>query len=181
MEAAGIEADSNYLLNSRFYQEKFDVVCAFQTLEHTDNPLAFLKEVKHVMKPGGVAFIEVPNRYEPLLSVWDIPEYVRFYYHAQHLFYFTSRSLQAYAKKAGFEKMQIKFTQDYNLLSHIHWLMNKTPQPTCHIGLGPVAFKGKDSGMASWLSHKLAALNEEYVSMLVDSGQTSNLTLILTN
>ena len=181
MELMGIETDSEYLRNSRFYQEKFDVVCAFQVLEHTDNPLAFLKEVKHVMKPGGVAFIEVPNLYEPLLSVWDIPEYVTFYFHAQHLFYFSWKSLMNYAGKAGFSNMKIKFTQDYNLLSHIHWLMNKTPQPTCHPGLGPVAFKGKDSGMASWLSKKLSALNDEYISMLVDSGQTSNLTLILTN
>ena len=36
MAAAGIETDANYLRNSRFYQEKFDVVCAFQVLEHVD-------------------------------------------------------------------------------------------------------------------------------------------------
>ena len=73
------------------------------------------------------------------------------------------------------------FTQDYSLLNHIHWLMNKGPQADCHVGLGPVAFKGKDSGMAAWLSHKLAALNDEYIGMLESTGETSNLTLVLTN
>lgn len=181
MQKTGIEVDANYLRNSQFYNEKFDVVCSFQTLEHVDNPLSFLKEVKHVLKPGGVAFIEVPNLWDGLRSVWGIPEYEKFYFHDDHLFYFSWKSLVAYAQKAGFDKPQIFFTQDYSLLNHIHWLMNKGPQSDCHVGLGPVKFEGKDSGTAAWLSHKLSALNEDYIAMLVDSGQTSNLTLKLTN
>ena len=181
MQAAGIETDANYLRNSRFYNEKFDVVCAFQVLEHVDEPRSFLAEVKHVLKPGGTAFIEVPNLYDPLRSVWGIPEYEKFYFHADHLFYFSWKSLVKYAVKAGFTKPQVFFTQDYSLLNHIHWLMNKAPQADCHVGLGPVKFEGKDSGMAAWLSHKLSALNEEYISMLESTGETSNLTMILTN
>jgi len=181
MQAAGIETDANYLKNSRFYNEKFDVVCAFQVLEHVDEPRSFLSEVKHVLKPGGTAFIEVPNLYDPLRSVWGIPEYEKFYFHADHLFYFSWKSLVKYAVKAGFTKPQVFFTQDYSLLNHIHWLMNKGPQADCHVGLGPVKFEGKDSGMAAWLSHKMSALNEEYISMLESTGETSNLTLVLTN
>jgi len=181
MRKFGIEVDSNYLRNSRFYNEKFDVVCSFQTLEHVDDPRAFLAEVKHVLKPGGVAFIETPNLYDSLRSVWGIPEYEKFFFHADHLFYFSWKSLVKYAVKAGFTKPQVFFTQDYSLLNHIHWLMNKGPQADCHVGLGPVKFGGKDSGMAAWLSHKLAALNDEYVSMLESTGETSNMTMILTN
>jgi SAM-dependent methyltransferase len=181
MEGMGIETDNSFLIDSRFYRERFDIVCAFQTLEHVDYPIQFFKDVRVVLKPGGVAFIEVPNLHEPLLSVWDIPEYVQFYFHEDHLFYFTAVSLAAIARSAGFKQQKLFFTQDYNLLSHLHFIMNGAPQPTCHIGLGPVKLKGRDPGMAAWLSNKLTALNEEYISMLQSTGETSNLLLILTN
>lgn len=181
MESIGIETDSEFLRSSRFYREKFDIVCAFQVMEHTDDPVSFLKDIRHVLRPGGVAFVEVPNLADALRSVWGVPEYEPFYFHAEHLFYFSMESLLSVAQKAGFTTPQIQFTQDYNLINHLHWITTKGPQADCHIGLAPIALHGKDSGMAAWLSKKLAALNAEYVSMLESSGETSNIMLVLQN
>lgn len=38
-----------------FKKNVFDVVCFFQTLDHIPNPMSFLKEVYHILKPGGLA------------------------------------------------------------------------------------------------------------------------------
>ena len=180
MEAMGIDTDSNFLRESKFAGDRFDIVCSFQTMEHVADPVAFLEDVRSVMAPGGVAFIEVPNLHEPLLDVWNIPEYVPFYFHSDHLWYFSAGTLKRLAVRAGFYSPEVRFTQDYTLLSHLHWLMNKGPQDTCHPGLGPVGFDGKDKEISGWLSERLADLNAEYVNKLTDAGKTSNLMLVLT-
>lgn len=175
-----IEADSNFLGESRFAKDKFDVVVSFQTLEHVADPVQFLRDVRNVLKPGGVAFIECPNLAEPLLTVWDLPVYTQFYFHADHLSYFSARSLEKVARNAGFDGPTIHYTQDYNLLSHLNFIMNHEPQTTCEIGLGPVALKGKNTEIADWLSSELASLNERYIKRLQAIGATSNLMMFLT-
>lgn len=39
----------------------FDVVISFETIEHIHNPTAFVKEVRRVLKPGGVFVVSTPN------------------------------------------------------------------------------------------------------------------------
>lgn len=174
----GIESAANA---DAFAGQQFDIVCAFQVMEHLQDPVEFLRLVRSFMKPGGVAFIEVPNLYDPLLSVWGIPEYVPFYFHADHRFYFTAKSLRCAAEKAGFktDSDSVWFTQDYNLLNHLHWIMNRAPQPTSEIGLGPVKVEGASAEISVWLSTWLAALNSQYVGKLKEAGATSNLMLRL--
>ena len=139
-----VDVDSEFLEKSIFAQKKFDIICAFQVMEHVDDPITFLKSIKNCSKKGTKIFIEVPNLYDPLLSVWNIPFYKKFYYHSAHLHYFTKDSLKKIASDVGFKESQIKinFIQDYNLLNHLHWLMNDEPQKECHVGLSEINIKG---------------------------------------
>ena len=43
------------------HKEEYDVVCAFQTLEHVENPHAFIKSSLMCLKPGGLFIASVPN------------------------------------------------------------------------------------------------------------------------
>lgn len=178
--ALGIEVACDLLPETRFYDQKFDIVCAYQVMEHTEHPVEFLEEIRHVMKPGAVAFVEVPNLNDALLSVWDIGEHIPFYYHQEHRFYFSEKSLKSVAEKAGFKNARVVFTQDYNILNHLNWITNRAPQKDCHIGLAPVRLKGKNEDIANWLSTQLAVLNHQYIDKLVAAGATANATLILT-
>nr|WP_321443986.1 class I SAM-dependent methyltransferase [uncultured Cohaesibacter sp.] len=171
------EISSDFFSDSPFADQTFDIVCSFQVLEHTPDPVAFLKDVYQALKPGGRAFIEVPNLYDPLLTTWKVPSYTQFYYHAEHLFYFSGEALKQACRDAGFaeDAMTLHFTQDYNLLNHLHWIMNDGPQGTCEIGLSEVKLDGHDPALTTWLSDQLATLNAAYIDKLVASGQTSNL------
>ena len=39
----------------------FDLVCAFQVLEHLENPFHFMRECKKILKPGGTLLLAIPN------------------------------------------------------------------------------------------------------------------------
>tara|TARA_B110000091_G_scaffold47134_1_gene51632 strand:+ start:627 stop:1607 length:981 start_codon:yes stop_codon:yes gene_type:complete len=179
----GIEADTEFLENSRFANEKYDVVCAFQVMEHVEDPVAFLKSLKKVTRPNGEVFIEVPNLRDALLSVWDVQSHRKFFYHSAHLHYFTEKTLSKIAQKAGFDiaDVEINYTQDYNLLNHLHWIMNDGPQENCLVGMSEVSLAGKDNKMAEWLSTEMQALNKRYVEQLVLSKRTSNMIMRLKN
>lgn len=52
-----------------------DVVVAYEVLEHVFDPIAMLREMRRVLKPGGVAFITVHNRWTLLdhhFGIWGI-------------------------------------------------------------------------------------------------------------
>jgi 2-polyprenyl-3-methyl-5-hydroxy-6-metoxy-1,4-benzoquinol methylase len=178
-----VECDSEFLENSRFASERYDVICAFQVMEHVEDPIAFLETLKKVARPGATIFIEVPNLRDPLLSVWDVPNYRKFFYHSAHLHYFTEKSLLQVADKAGFTNtnLEVIFIQDYNLLNHLHWIMNNSPQGNCLLGLSKVLLKGADNEVSNWLSNEMATLNKHYIDRLVLSRNTSNMLLKIKN
>jgi hypothetical protein len=82
---------------------------------------------------------------------------------------------------AGFrpDQIEISFSQDYNILNHLHWVMNNGPQADCHIGLGPINFTGRDQELANWLSGEIEVLNKKYLQKLISKKVTSNIMMKL--
>ncbi len=179
----GIRADSEFLRESVFAENLYDIVCSFQVMEHVPDPVAFLRELRQSTKKGGTIFVEVPNLHDPLLSVWEVNSYKKFFYHSAHLHYFTEDSLKKTAGIAGFspDQVAISFIQDYNLLNHLSWVMNDAPQATCHIGLSPINLVGFNREISDWLTEQITKLNSEYMEKLVKDKATSNLMMVLTN
>jgi 2-polyprenyl-3-methyl-5-hydroxy-6-metoxy-1,4-benzoquinol methylase len=64
-----------------FADQSFDVVTAFQVIEHVEDTGPFLREIKRVLRPGGSALITTPNRLlriDPGMKPWN-PFHVREY------------------------------------------------------------------------------------------------------
>lgn len=115
-------------------KKSFDIICAFQILEHVKDPITFLSELNGYLKDDGVMFIEVPNLDDILVSTYNLPFHHQFYFHSAHLFYFSERSLSLLMEKMNMNK-EFYFVQDYNMFNHVHWLMNDKPQVSCMPGL----------------------------------------------
>ncbi len=177
----GIAAEAEFLEKSRFADQTYDVVCAFQVIEHVDQPAEFLKTLRQATKKGGTLFIEAPNLHDPLLSVWGVPTYQKFFYHSAHLHYFTEASLRKVAQEAGFrpDQIEISFTQDYNVLNHLHWIMNDGPQADCHVGLSEINLRGPNQEIAAWLTEEMRVVNQKYIARLVAAKCTSNMLMKL--
>jgi 2-polyprenyl-3-methyl-5-hydroxy-6-metoxy-1,4-benzoquinol methylase len=178
-----INADSEFLNNSKFSTKKYDIICSFQVLEHVESPVSFLTDIKNRMNENAMAFIEVPNLNDGLLSVWKLNSYSEFYYHSAHLHYFTKQSLLKVALEAGFQAQNISFIflQDYNVLNHLHWITSNSPQSTCEIGLNNISLGSNQNEITSWLNNEICKVNKEYIQKLIECEATSNVMMILKN
>lgn len=48
---------------SLFNEGTFDAVISFETIEHLDNPLVFLKNINRILKEKGILIISTPNKW----------------------------------------------------------------------------------------------------------------------
>ncbi|MEE8395218.1 MAG: class I SAM-dependent methyltransferase [bacterium] len=120
-EAVGIDLSSPHLdyaasqglsvargtLEQQSYPEgRFDVVTASSILEHLRDPVASLREIGRILKPGGIVALVMPCLTHPTARLagggW---------HHINppnHLWYFSPQTLAALLQKAGLRPRQIR-------------------------------------------------------------------------
>ena len=103
--------------------ESVDVVVSFDTLEHVPDPVDFLKEIRRVLKPGGQAFLGMPNQDDFLKKF--VAEYIPFFYHLSHLYYFSARALQFSFEQVGFANIAIGNVHKYDLTNMLVWACDR--------------------------------------------------------
>lgn len=151
---------------SGFPLHYFDIICAYQVLEHIEKPREFLAAFLPYLKKNGRIFIEVPNINDPLLTLYKIPAYQQFYYHDAHLFYYSPTTLSRMMQRAGYTG-NVEGFQLYNFLNHIHWLYTEKPQANATIATGdPVLIGGKKNKHARVMNGWVATVDREYRAML---------------
>ncbi len=182
-EQFDLDCDDKLLQDSRLSKETYDLVTSFHVLEHAAEPVAFIESLTDVLTDRGRILIEVPNLQDSLLSEWDLPNHRKFFFHSAHLQYFTAASLKQAALRAGFTptNIQVEYTQDYNVLNHIHWLLYDKPQEDCEIGLAEIGFDRGPTELNAWLRDRLRTLDADYRAELERLRVTSNIFLVLTN
>lgn len=106
----------------------FDLILAFQCFEHVPNPNQFLSCLRKMLRPDGKLILEVPNVNEPLLALYGLEEFRRFYFVPQHLFYYSQKTLPRMLAKNGFVPGKPMLIQMGTLTNHLHWLHTRGPQ-----------------------------------------------------
>jgi SAM-dependent methyltransferase len=114
------------LRKSRSKDKKFDLVMHFFVMEHVRQPLVFLKEALELVAKDGKMIFEVPNRADPLISIYNIPAFQKFYWSVAHHYYFNRRSLEYVLKPLGV-KYEIFNEQRYDISNHMTWALEGRP------------------------------------------------------
>lgn len=82
----------------------YDLVMCYEVIEHLENPLVALKEMRRVLKKNGHALIVMDSGSKLFRVVWFIAEHtVCRVWLGAHLHPYTHRELQRVIKKAGFK------------------------------------------------------------------------------
>ncbi len=97
-----------------------DACVTFDVLEHAIDPLSFLNDAYRILNDGGSLFVGVPSQDDFLKSI--CPEYLPFFYHKSHLFYFTRSVLKGLMRKAGFTIESESCLHKYNFMNMVNWL-----------------------------------------------------------
>ncbi|MBN2982688.1 class I SAM-dependent methyltransferase [Cohnella algarum] len=178
--ACGCPVYAGYLPETPLPKGSFDVVCSFQVMEHVEDPLAFLLQMKEYVKDDGVLCVEVPNLRDALVSAFELPNYRRFYFRSAHLFYFGDRGLRLLMERAGLEG-DVFYSQDYHFVNHMNWALSDKPQPSAEDGMGEPAFplrRDADPDAGARLNGFLRRVNREYKALLEELGITSKIGFI---
>lgn len=108
--------------------EFFDVCFMFHVLEHLENPITHLTEIKDSLdRENGKLIIEIPHARDFLLSQFDVSEFKEFTLWSQHLVLYTRDSLRRLLEHCGFKVDSIFGVQRYSLANHLHWLKMGRP------------------------------------------------------
>jgi SAM-dependent methyltransferase len=78
----------------------FDCITLWHVLEHFHDPFSYASGILHLLKPGGVCVIALPNS-----SSYDAKHYGRFwaaYDVPRHLWHFTPLTFKLFSEKTGF-------------------------------------------------------------------------------
>jgi len=91
---------------SSFKEGEFDVVTAFYVIEHLPDPLAFLRGVYRILRPGGMILLRYPHTtpIKDILSLLRIKN--RLYHLPFHLCDFSPATMRRALEQAGFKRIK---------------------------------------------------------------------------
>jgi SAM-dependent methyltransferase len=87
-------------------KESFDVIAAWSVFEHLHDRGTAFNRCAEVLRPGGRLVIQVPN-FASIQSRWALMEDV-----PRHLYFFTRRTLEAYAMQANLTVRRVEYPTD---------------------------------------------------------------------
>jgi 2-polyprenyl-3-methyl-5-hydroxy-6-metoxy-1,4-benzoquinol methylase len=115
----GIDALPTILEDAELTSDSFDAVVMLHVIEHVPHPLGTLQEIFRILKPGGTLVIETP-RYDGLMF--------KLFKHRErsvscdgHIYFFTTETLRAMCRRAGFEEHFVDYVGRSLNLARLLW------------------------------------------------------------
>lgn len=101
---------------------KYDLITAWDVIEHTSSPKVFLFQVSKHLRQGGVVALTTPDAGSFLARFWGKRWHE--YKWPAHLYYFSRPTLEQYCSEVGFKVIYIGFSRKYRSLANslARWL-----------------------------------------------------------
>lgn len=114
------------------FENRVDIVTSFSVLEHVEDPISFLNDIRQLLAIGGKLYLSTPNANDILLEAQ--PSYAKFYYRKAHLWYFSDKALANLLKLAGYSEIQIIPHHRFGLANFLTWLKDGSPKGDLQLG-----------------------------------------------
>jgi 2-polyprenyl-3-methyl-5-hydroxy-6-metoxy-1,4-benzoquinol methylase len=105
-EELGLDVRAGVLEADSYPADSFDLVSMGDVIEHVPDPVATLRTVARVLKPGGHVLISTPNVESAAARMLQVkPE--------EHIYYFSAATLAASLEKAGLQTVEMRTLDRY--------------------------------------------------------------------
>jgi 2-polyprenyl-3-methyl-5-hydroxy-6-metoxy-1,4-benzoquinol methylase len=106
-EQRGLQVIAGQLKTDTFPTSHFDLLLMGDVIEHLPDPLAVMKTIAGILKPGGFVIVSTPNIASLAGRMLQLkPE--------EHLYYFSPVTITALLAKAGLEVVEIRSLDRYH-------------------------------------------------------------------
>jgi SAM-dependent methyltransferase len=102
-EKYGVSLSVGDLFEMSFSNQSFDVITMWHVLEHLADPIAVLRRLFTLLRPGGLLVLEVPNLNCLVRKSYRVPMTVNL-----HLFHFSPDTLSSLVSAAGFQVLRTR-------------------------------------------------------------------------
>lgn len=109
------------------FEKGVDLALSVHVIEHTENPVEYLRDIRALLRPGGKVYVHTPNLNDILMKI-AFDAFAPFNFRTQHNYYFTDKSLQWLGEKAGFEVERTVFHHEFGMANALYWLRDKAPR-----------------------------------------------------
>jgi SAM-dependent methyltransferase len=104
----------------------FDLVIHYYVLEHIGDPVEFIKQYMELLNDRGKMIFEVPCATDPLVELYKVAAFDRFYWSVAHHWYFNRESLARVLDRTGYA-FELFPEQRYDISNHMTWMMEGKP------------------------------------------------------
>lgn len=120
--AQGLNLHAGDLASARVADGSIDAITAFSVVEHLQDPVSVLRELREKLKPGGRILVHVPSGECLIIRVALLAAriggrsaraFTDSVFHEEHLYYFTPRTLTRAFELAGLRVIQFGFEPSY--------------------------------------------------------------------
>lgn len=152
-------------INEIYPGKLFNSIVAVQVLEHQPDPIQFLKDCKDRLIGGGYLYLELPNAWDALVTVYENEAYRNFWYREPHITYWTRETLAGVLGALGFEA-SVRQTQRYGLANHINWYLHGKPMDDIDQARDFLSPIRPDHPQAGIINRGLERMDREYRVMM---------------
>ena len=128
-EVLGIPVFRGILPEAQLPDESKDAILMMHVIEHVPDPVETLADLKRILRPGGALVLETP-RFDSLMFRL-LGKRERSIACDGHIYFFTTKTLSAMVRKAGFEIVRLDIVGRSLSLERLAWnlaVMSKSPR-----------------------------------------------------